>query len=278
MFKINPQIIAHRSIMDKGTFVLPNYILSKKENKVKLLRRYCPHRQYPLHKPGDIIDSIQCNFHNFKWKIDGSPINNDRNLNCGEIEISKTGLISRNFNETENTWTSMLASEKNLKYSHSTYGISSGSWLWMMEIQCDLLHIYQGPNSIHPTFSKETNLDQVEMYEGDGYALQTTSTGWWLLIFPYTFIEWSPGCLAINYTIPKNNNEEFGFEWNTQFYYDPLITDDKKTNFETLEDVFLEDVAAIEQQNGPYYPLLKTENRLEKHCVTFGEWFLKNKK
>jgi len=276
MFKINPKILAHKSVVETGNYVTPEFILNKGNESINLFRRYCPHRMYPLHKTGDIVQNIFCNFHAFEWSKNGEPINNNKSIGCGKADIGKSGLIIKDFQEPDEKWVNDLASETNLVYSHATTGESKGSWLWMMEIQADLLHIRKG--AIHPDLSEVTNLDEIKMSSGDGWILQTCSTGWWLFVFPYTFIEWSPGCLSVNYTTPHDPKNEFGFKWVTQFYYDPLITDDKKTNFETLEDVFLEDVAAIEQQNGPYFPLLKTENRLEKHCVTFGEWFLKNKK
>jgi hypothetical protein len=114
------------------------------------------------------------------------------------------------------------------------------------------------------------------MDHGDGWILQTCSTGWWLFIYPYTFIEYSPGCLSVNYTTPDDPNSEFGFSWITQFYYDPVIHQSKRTEFQTLEDVFHEDVEAIEQQKGKYFPLMKSVNRLEDHCVHFGQWVKDN--
>jgi hypothetical protein len=146
-----------------------------------------------------------------------------------------------------------------------------------MEIQADLLHIRSGENSVHPWLSTQENLEEVEMDSGDGWVIQTCSTGWWLCIYPFTFIEWSKGCLAVNYTVPKNIDNEFGFDWVTQFYYSPSITQDKKNIFEKMEDVFHEDIEAIEAQKGKYFPLMKSTNKLEDHCVHFGEWFRNNK-
>jgi hypothetical protein len=277
MFNHPPKILSHISSLEDGNFVTPEYILGEgKEREISLFRRFCPHRMYPLADSGDtIIGNIVCKFHNFQWDKLGIPINNNRQISCGTAQVGKSGLIFKDFNEPDHFWVTDLSKETNLRYSHSMHGSSKGSWLWMMEIQADLLHIWKG--GIHPELSKVTELNDIEMFDGDGWILQTCSTGWWLFIYPFTFIEWSKGCLSINYTIPKDKNQEFGFDWITQFYYDPIISSDKRKDFETLEDVFHEDVIAIEKQHGPWFPLINKENRLEDHCIHYGKWVVENK-
>lgn len=277
MFKNPPKILAHLSAVNKGNFVTPEFILNKDNNSINLFKRFCPHRMYPLSKPGEILDTITCNFHGFHWSKDGQPINNDMKLNCGSANIGRSNLIFQNFEEPEHQWVRDIEEEKHLEFSHAMQGTSNGSWLWMMDIQADLLHIRNGQDVIHPWLSTIENLDLVEMEEGLNWILQTCTTGWWLFIFPFTFIEWSKGCLAINYTVPKDKNNEFGFDWITQFYYDPCTTQDKRCLFEKLENVFQEDVSAIEAQKGPYFPLLKSQNRLEDHCVHWGKWVKNNR-
>jgi len=277
MFKNSPKILAHHSAVSVENFATPEYIIHKSDSGVKLLNRFCPHRMYPLAQPGNIINQITCKFHGFAWSKDGKPINNDKNIYCGTANIVSSGLITKNFIEPNHRWVTDLANETNLKYSHSMEGSSKGSWLWMMEIQADLLHIRQGNDVIHPTLASVTNLEQVIMEQGDGWILQTCSTGWWLFVYPYTFVEWSPGCLSINYTTPHNTDNEFGFDWITQFYYNPDVSEEKRKEFETLEDVFKEDVNAIELQKGKWFPIKHPYNQLENHCVHFGKWVLKNR-
>ena len=272
MFDIHPKVLAHKSACEKGNFVTPEYILHKRNLHVGLMRRYCPHRQYPLGEIGTInTGDIRCNFHGYTWDKTGIAQNNNRSLLCGSANIGESGLILKDFKEPNAGWINDISQESNLEYSHTCAGQSSGSWLWMMEVQADLLHITV--DQIHPILSKLTDLNKCIMTDGDGWINQTCETGWWTFIYPYTFIEWSPGCLAINYTTPNNVKQEFGFGWHTQFYYAPEIDAEKKTSFESLQTVFEEDITAIEQQQGGYYPLLATSNRLEKHCVHWGEWY-----
>jgi hypothetical protein len=227
---------------------------------------------YPLHKTGQHVDNIVCKYHGFEWSKDGIAINNNKKLSCGSATVGKSGLVFKDFQEPEHQWVIDLANEQRLEFSHIKQGKSNGSWLWMMEIQADLLHIRTGDDVVHPWLSSTENLDQVVMESGENWIIQTCSTGWWLFIYPFTFIEWSKGCLSVNYTIPNNINNEFGFEWITQFYYDLNITQQRRNTFEKLEDVFLEDVETIEMQKGPYFPLMIAQHSLEDHCVHFGKW------
>ena len=276
MFKNPPKILAHVSSVNKSNFVTPEYILNKGDNRINLFHRFCPHRMYPLHEPGDQVEEIQCKFHNFKWSSNGTPINNNKKLGCGNADIGKSGLVFKNFVEPAHHWVTDLACEQNLEYSHSYTGTSKGSWLWLMEAEADLLHVYQ--QGIHPFLAQQINLEDIVMEQGDGWILQNHPTGWWLYIFPFTFVEYgNPGMVMVNTVIPHSKDSEYGFDWITQFYYDTTATPDRRFIFETLEQVFKEDVAATEKQKGNYFPLMKAMNRYEDHCVHFGKWITANR-
>lgn len=273
MFNTPPKIFAHVSALYDKNFVVPEYILNKQNNTVNLFHRFCPHRMYPLAEPGTLVEEITCNFHGFQWDKNGVPINNSKKLSCGQAETGKSGLVFKNFKEPNAQWVEDLAAETNLVYSHTLTGTSVGSWLWIMEVQADLLHVRVGENAVHPGLSTITHLEDTIMSTGDGWALQTCSTGWWLCVYPYTFVEWSKGCLAMNYAVPKDQQTEFGFTWVSQFYYNPSTTQERRATFEKyFQDVFLEDIAAIELQKGKYFPLITAHNHLEDHCVHFGKW------
>lgn len=275
MFKNPPKILAHTAALTTGNFVVSDYIINKGQDKVNLFHRYCPHRMYPLAEPGAIVDNIVCKFHGFEWSKDGDPINNNRKISCGSAQAGKSGLILKNFVEPDHQWVNDLANETELEFSHVCTGTSIGSWLWAMDIQADLLHIRTGNDVVHPELASVTDLEKIIMYQGSGWALQTCSTGWWLCIYPYTFIEWSPGCLAI-ITCSPTTDSEFGFKWLTQFYYAPNVPATKQQEFQSLEDVFQEDVETIEKIKGKYFPLTTAYNRLEDHCVHFGKWVNEN--
>lgn len=278
MFKNTPRILAHVSAVDQGNYVLPEDILSKSENQneVNLFHRFCPHRMYPLHESGDLVQEVWCKFHNFKWDAKGTPINNPKKLTCGTATVGKSGLVFKDFVEPDNHWVEDLSKEKNLKYSHCYKGTSKGSWLWLMDAETDLLHVYRG--GIHPILSSQIDLETVSLEEGDGWVLQNHPDGWWLYIFPFTFVEYGrEGMLMVNTVYPHDIKSEYGFDWITQIYYDDSVDADKRKIFETLEEVFQEDVEAAEKQKGDYFPLIKSMNRYEDHCVHFGKWVTANK-
>lgn len=277
IFDNPPKILAHISAIVDNNFVTPEYILNNGDSNVNLFHRYCPHRMYPMHNVGEHTSEIVCNFHNFKWDKNGTPINNNRKIACGSASVGKSGLVFKDFVEPVHQWVDDLASETDLVYSHTTTGSSKGSWLWMMEIQADLLHIHNETGAIHPELASVTNLEEVSMQEGDGWILQTCSTGWWLFIYPFTFVEYSKGCVSVNYTISHDKDSEFGFDWVTQFYYSPQVSSAKRTEFESLEYVFKQDVEAIEKQKGPYFPLMTSTSHLENHCIHYGKWVTHNR-
>lgn len=277
MFTKTPKILAHKSATASGNFVTPEYILNENNNSVNLWHRYCPHRQYPLHTPGEVIQNVWCKFHNFTWAADGTPLNNDKKISCGTANLGKSGLINLDWKEPDHPWVAELAKETNLVYSHSTQGSSDGSWLWLMDAEADLLHVYK--EGIHPFLSQQVNLDTIKLENGDDWVIQTHPDGWWLYVFPFTFVEYGrPGKLMVNTVTPRDKESEFGFDWIIQFYYDPSVSVDDRFLFETLDTVFREDVAAAELQRGPYYPLMEAMNRYEDHCVQLGKWYRENLK
>lgn len=276
MFNNPPKIFAHLASLKNSNFVLHEYILNYSNDKVNLFHRYCPHRMYPLHSAGEHVKEITCKFHNFKWSEDGIPLNNPKTLNCGTASIGRSGLIFKNFQEPDHKWVDDLASETELEYSHCYRGESKGSWLWLMEAEVDLLHVYKG--GIHPLLSQQINLEDIKLTQGDGWALQNHPAGWWLYIFPFTFVEYgNPGMVMVNTVIPNDYNSEYGFKWITQFYYDPLVSPDSRYLFDTAEQVFKEDVDNSKLQKGNYFPLMNAMNRYESQCVHFGQWFKSHK-
>lgn len=279
MFKATlPKILAHSSVVDQGNYVLADYILNKSNNpaQVNLFRRHCPHRMYPLHETGELVQDIWCKFHNFKWDSNGVPINNPKKLICGSATVGRSGLVFKDFVEPDNHWVEDLSKEKNLRYSHCYQGTSKGSWLWLMDAEADLLHLYN--KGIHPFLAQQINLEDIVLEQGNGWILQNHPTGWWLYIFPFTFVEYGrEGMVMVNTVVPHDLNTEYGFNWISQFYYNDSVSVDRRYIFETLDQVFKEDVAAAEKQKGNYFPLMNAMNRYESHCVHFGKWVQENK-
>lgn len=276
MFKNVPLVISHKAaVRDDNNFITEKYIVTSNKGTINVLNRLCPHRLYPIGEIGP-SKNIICKFHGFEFNKDGSPVNNTRHMNCYDVKIDDTGLITKNFHMPKNKqWVNDLKNENNLHYSHSYTGHSEGSYLWQMEAEADLLHVR--PGGIHPWLSKEISIKDVTMDNGEDWIVQTHPDGWWLYIFPYTFVEWSPGCLAINIMTPKNKDSEFGFSWITQIYFDPKTNTKDREYFENIESVWLEDIITIEKIKTPFFPLINSKNALEQHCIIWGQWVTNHK-
>ena len=275
MFKNPSKILAHTSSIRDGSFVTPEYIITKQDDIVRALNRTCPHRFYPIGEEGEVVSDITCKLHGFSFDRAGDPLNNNCRLGETEIDVGQSGLIFENFEEPNHKWVDDVKKETNLVYSNSYTGTSHGSWLWSMEMGADLLHVRKG--GIHPWLYPQINLDDVILDQEDNWMFQGRPDGWWTFVFPYTFIEWSPGCLSINYTVPKNVNIEYGFDWITQMYFDPLVPIKERDIFQKINMVFIEDVEGAEKIKLPYHPLKTSTSRFEDQCVYFGQWVKKNR-
>lgn len=275
MFKNPPKVVGHVSSLKTGLFVGQEYIMSKVDDEIKLFNRICPHRFYPIDETGNQPDNITCKLHGFSFNNDGSSKNSPYKLNCQNYNLGKSGLVFKNFIEPNHKWVNDIASERNLVYSHSYSGKSDGNWLWLMEIEADLLHIIK--DGVHPWLATQVDVNSVQLENDDGWIYQEHTDGWWVYIFPFIFLEWSKGCLSINSTFPYDINKETGFNWLTQIYYDPTISNEKRVVFNKIEDVFREDVLVSEKQKTKYIPYKKSINRLEDQSVVFGKWVEKNR-
>jgi len=265
-----PKFYTHHATLNGTNFVTPKAIITKHEEKFYALNRVCPHRAYLIGDVGTHSDLV-CPFHGFAFNLDGSPKNNSCRMGKKTLNLGRSGLLFEHFNEPDHLWVDILASEKYLIYSGSRVGESKGSWLWMMDTEADLLHIRK--NGIHPSLVDIFDTSQIELAQGDDWILQIHNRGgFWLFIYPYTFIEWMSGCLSLNYTVPKNDTE-FGFDYITQFFYDPSVSTKDREEFEMIDLTFREDIKAVENQVGPYFPLMKSSSRLEDQCVHFGNWY-----
>ena len=265
-----PDVLLHASL--NQSIVHPDVIA----NKQTLLKRFCPHRMYTMHQTGDLIDEITCDLHDWKWNSLGTPLNNDRKLGCGEVTRGRSNLILRNFQEPNHRWVDIIGSETNLLLQNVYTGSSTASWLWLMDLEADYLHVEAA--KIHPLLNSQIDTSKIILEEGDGWIYQEHAPGWFAIyIYPFIFLEHKNGCLGINRVVPNDPNSEFGFQWTTQFYFDYSKTNAHGRNlFETMEPVFKEDVRAAENTKGPYFPLMKSDNPLEKHSLHFAKWVTKN--
>jgi hypothetical protein len=278
MFKNPPLILAHTASCDNGNFVTEDYIIVKDQEQYTLKDRVCPHRAYLMHNTGDVVKQIECKLHGFCWNQQGEPSNEHfyKLANKGDVTQGRSGLLFQNFTEPNAEWVDVIASEKNLRYTKSYTGHTNASWLWMMDLNSDLLHFRQ--NGVHPRQSLETPLETLDLRQGDSWCQQISATGFWLFVFPFHQIDYEPGKLGITRNIPDDINNEYGFSWHTQIYYDDNIDSISRDIFEEmLVSVYLEDVEVVEKTKRPFFPLKRGVNKWEDHTLHWTDWYLKNK-
>lgn len=275
MFRSPPKAVGHISAVKDKPFIGYEYIMSQSNGKVNLFNRTCPHRFYPIGDQLGPTDNITCKLHGFKYDCNGKPVNqHPYKLNCQSYNLGKSGIVFKNFVEPQHEWVDCIAKETNLEYSHSYTGKSEGSWLWLTEIEADLLHVHK--DGIHPWLATEYDVNKIHLENGNGWVYQKHHSGFWLFIFPYTFVEWAPGCLSLNSIFPGHKNSEWGYSWMTQIYYDPIVKQSDRDVFNRIDEVFIQDVKASEKQTVPYVPYSKAISPLEQQVQYFGEWFKDN--
>ena len=275
MFRNPPKVIGHLSATKNGPFIGYEYIMSQSNGKVNLFNRTCPHRFYPIGDQLGPTDNITCKLHGFQYDNNGKPVNqHPYKLNCQSYNLGKSGIVFKNFVEPQHEWVDCIAKETNLEYSHSYTGKSEGSWLWLTEIEADLLHVHK--DGIHPWLATEYDVNKIHLENGNGWVYQKHHNGFWLFIFPYTFVEWAPGCLSLNSIFPDHKSSEWGYSWMTQIYYDPSVRQMDRDIFNKIDEVFIQDVKASEKQTIPYVPYSKALSPLEQQVQYFGQWFKDN--
>jgi nitrite reductase/ring-hydroxylating ferredoxin subunit len=276
LFKNPPRVIAHKSAVTDNVFVTKDRLITKDSfSRISVFNRSCPHKFYPIGEEGGAYSTIQCKLHGFEFDQQGKGINNSCKLKHSvNYSVGPSGLIYENFEEPKYWWIFNQIRDEKLTLAETTSGSSTGSWLWNMDMEVDILHVREG--GIHPWLATQFKKEDIVLSEGDGFVLQTQHDGFWLLIYPFTFIEWSKGCLGIKTVRPNNINNEYGFTWSTQLYFSEETPLCKKYDFAKLKEVYQEDVIAIEQITEPYR-LIHTNNPLEKQNVHFGEWVNRNR-
>jgi hypothetical protein len=271
-----PKFYCHEKAFKGKTFftALAN-IVSNTDKGYKVFDRSCPHRMYPINDTctGKASDTFECRLHGYSFNEEGSGLNNSLYLHGKSLTKGKSGILFENFNEPDHQWVKDVEQEKNLTLAQIFTGNSKGSWLWLTDLEADCFHIHK--KGIHPELYKEVDIAQLQLINGDGWGLQQRPDGWWLCIYPYTFIEWESGCLAINTIIPDSKETEFGFRWMTQIYvdYDKIHT----PKFDIFDLIFKQDVKAAEDIKGKYFPITTIQSELEEHSYQFGRWMERNK-
>ena len=268
-----PKLLTHKDIFKNSTFFgSDNFIIT---SDFKLFLNKCPHRGSKIIPSGTTKSNLECNLHGWCWNKDGSPINNHIPLLSKNINVGKSGIIFLDWVEPQDSkWVKDLE-EDQLEYSHSIKKIGSGDWKWQMEMHVDLLHV----NKIHPLLDGYVNVKNLTSERGDDWIAQYHEYGWWLFVYPFTHIEYEPGCLYFSEMSPRQNRE--GYDIYIHYMFNKHISNDIKDKFIKMSEITLdEDIEAVNNisMNSRYRKPGNLLDPLETDIIHFYNWLEKNTK
>lgn len=266
-----PKILTHSRVFENNNFFGSNdYVINQ---ELKLFPNRCPHRGNKIVKPGTVKNTFKCGLHGWTWNSDGSPQNNNVNLRHQEATKGKSGLIFLDWEEpSDSKWVNDLKNS-NFIYSHSLHKIGNGDWRWQMEMHVDLLHVEQ----IHPLLNSYVDCTKLITERGNDWIAQHHDHGWWLFIYPFTHIEWEPGCFYFSEMTPREN--DLGYDVYIHYFFDSNISADVKENFMKLADTtFDEDIKAVNEISAVsrYRMPSNAPHKLEEDIKHFYKWVEEN--
>jgi phenylpropionate dioxygenase-like ring-hydroxylating dioxygenase large terminal subunit len=274
MIKLNskhPKIFTHVDSFKKNNyFGSSGYVINK---KLQLFPNRCPHRGNKIIFPGTVKNQFQCGLHGWEWNDFGVGINNNVNFNPKQAVKGSSGLIFLDWEEpTSARWVRNLKND-DLDYSYSIKKEGIGDWRWQMEMHVDLLHV----EYIHPRLNKYVDCNELETERGYDWIAQHHKHGWWLFVYPFTHIEWEPGCLYISEMSPKEGNQ--GYDVYIHYLYNHNITEKQKHNFSIMVDeTFDEDIRAVNalSATSKYRTPSNAIHPLEQDIIHFYNWLKDN--
>jgi phenylpropionate dioxygenase-like ring-hydroxylating dioxygenase large terminal subunit len=274
MIKFNnkyPKIFTHKDTFKKDIFYgSGQYVINK---NLELFSNRCPHRGNKIITPGEIKSQFKCGLHGWAWTENGSPLNNTINLKSKNAVVGESGLCFLDWEEpNDSKWVNELKQDT-FEYSHSLKKYGEGDWRWQMEMHVDLLHVEQ----IHPLLNNYVDCNSLVTERGYDWIAQHHSHGWWLFVYPFTHIEYEPGCLYISEMSPRENDQ--GYDVFIHYLFNNSIDQTTKDNFINMAEVtFDEDIRAVNElsASSKYKMPVNPHHKLEQDIKHFYKWIDEN--
>jgi phenylpropionate dioxygenase-like ring-hydroxylating dioxygenase large terminal subunit len=266
-----PKIFTHKSVFSNGKFYgSGHYIIT---DELKLFSNRCPHRGNKIISPGTVKDQFKCGLHGWEWDGCGVPNNNNVTLKPREALQGESGLVFLDWDEPASSkWAQELKNEI-FVYSHSVKKCGKGDWRWQMEMHVDLLHVDQ----IHPALNSYVDCTKLKTERGYDWIAQHHEHGWWLFVYPFTHIEYEPGCLYISEMAPRENDQ--GYDVYIHYLFNETVDNDKRKQFAEMAEVtFDEDLNAVNELSATskYRMPSNAPHKLEEDIKHFYRWVEEN--
>jgi phenylpropionate dioxygenase-like ring-hydroxylating dioxygenase large terminal subunit len=263
----HPRILTYKNVFKNANFFgSSNFVINQ---NLELFPNRCPHRGNKIIKPGTTKDLFQCNLHGWQWNNNGQPINNNVSLKSQQATLGESGLVFLNWDEPQGVqWVEDLKNST-FEYSHSLHKQGFGDWRWQMEMHVDLLHV----EKIHPLLHSYVDCTKLRTERGNDWIAQYHDHGWWLFIYPFTHIEWEPGCFYFSEMTPKENDQ--GYDVYIHYYFDQQVDSVKRQEFAKMADqTFDEDIQAVNELSSAssYRMPSNCQHPLEQDIIHFYNW------
>lgn len=268
----HPKLLTHRSVFNTHpVFASANYVVN---SDFRAFFNRCPHRGNKIIQPGQPSSDFRCGLHGWAWDCAGQAQNNPINLKHKQAQAGRSGLVFMDWQEPESAgWVQDLAQE-DFTYSHSVQRRGLGDWRWQMEMHVDLLHVAE----IHPLLNSYVDCNRLKAEHGTDWICQHHEYGWWLFVYPFTHIEWEPGCLYFSEMTPLPAGQ--GYDVYIHYMFDRNVSVIKRQEFQHMAEVtFDEDIQAVNRisASSEYRaPGIHTTHPLEQDIRHFYNWLEEN--
>lgn len=270
-----------------------NKSLFNKDGEFKLINNICPHQG------SRIINSTQkelsCQYHSWKWDQNGKPISNGTTKICNNYDILMKDAYIQNslvFSENINLESISDCDFGHMRLVQERTEIVNSDYRNIIDVFLDVDHI----SIVHPEVYTKVgvNVDpEIEwsyydwgsiqlVHKNNPYdkAFDQTLIGLpqeklaaiWVTVYPYTTIDWQPGCLTVIVCRPI---DESITETTIYKYRDIRYSDDNwKINSDIWETAWVQD--SIQAEN----IVTRTQNlkHLEESKIHFRNWESSNGK
>lgn len=267
----HPKLLTHNGTFNNKDFFGSSHFVITKD--LTAFPNRCAHRGNKIISPGSCKDQFECGLHGWCWNKDGTPKNNSVTLRPRTLTKGKSGLVFTDWEEPADTkWVKDLSNEY-LEYSHSTKRYGEGDWRWQMEMHVDLLHV----SKIHPLLDSYVDCNNLEKEIGYDWICQHHEHGWWLFVYPFTHIEWEPGCLYFSEMTPREHDK--GYDVYIHYLFNPSVPEDVRNKFiEMAETTFDEDIKAVNEISAvsKYRMPSNAPHKLEEDIKHFYAWLEEN--
>jgi phenylpropionate dioxygenase-like ring-hydroxylating dioxygenase large terminal subunit len=191
----------------------------------KLINNICPHQQSLI--ISDTQQDMKCQYHAWSWDNEGNSISNGTTSVCNNFKLSvKDTFISNNLVFSKDIDISSIPIDFSyMKLIEERTEIVNSSYKNIIDVFLDVDHI----SIVHPdVYTKVGVAEKTEVkweYHDWGSIqfvqknnpydenFQSTMIGLkeedlaavWITVYPYTTIDWQPGCLTIVVCVPVND-------------------------------------------------------------------------